>query len=77
MMYVIRTDLRCGVCGITHTYVTRNCQLVVYTCPTTAGLMAGMVSGRVELIQNVPDGVPYHLFIQKEGRPDPTYAVSA
>lgn len=77
MMFVVRTDVRCQMCGIAHEYVTRDCQLVVYTCPVTAGMMAGMVSGRVEQIKSVPDGVPYHLFIQKEGRPDPTYAVSA
>ena len=73
-MYVVRTDLRCRNCGVTHEYATRDCMLIVYTDPVTAELVSRVLYGRVEPIMNVPDGVPYHLYVHKEGKPDPTYA---
>lgn len=69
MMCVVRTDLRCKQCGATHEYATRDCVLVVYSDPVTASMMAKMLHGRVEPIRHVPDGLPYHLYTHKEGRP--------
>jgi hypothetical protein len=71
-MYVVRTDLRCRVCGVTHEYATKDCVLIVWTDSLSAHLVARALGGRVENIKNVPDGVPYHLYVQKGGRPDPT-----
>lgn len=73
MLFVVRTDLTCRKCGIKHEYATKDCVLICWTDGPTSTMAARRLQGRAELIENVPDGVPYHLYVQKDGRPDPRY----
>lgn len=47
--------------------------LVVWSDVVTAGMAAGKLQGRMERIAGVPDGVPYRLNIQVDGKPNPAY----
>jgi hypothetical protein len=72
-MYVIRTDAECLRCGVNHEYVTRMCDLVVYTDYFTALWVAEKVEGSsIKEIEDVPPGISYTLDVRKGGRPDPS-----
>ncbi len=71
-MYVIETDAPCKYCQNQHGYVTSNCTLVVYVDHGTAHWIAKELEGaKVREIQDVPEGIDYHLMMHKDGRPDP------
>jgi hypothetical protein len=70
MMFVVETDAPCRLCGDEHGYVTKVCQLQIYTDWTTACVIARRVEGTVRVIERIPRDIEYTLVTLVNGRSD-------
>jgi hypothetical protein len=73
-MYVVETDAPCKMCGSEHGVVTKQCKMMIWVDPVSAGLVSKLVEGsKVREIEEPPADLPYVLDITKGGFPDPLY----
>lgn len=73
MYFVVETDAPCVHCGDVHQYATSKCDLAVFVDHNTAAGVAKMTDGIVRPISEVPTGISYMIFVQKDGKPNPAY----
>jgi hypothetical protein len=71
--YVVETDAPCSKCGDEHGCATSNCDLAVFVDIVTAAGVAKAIGGIVRHIEDVPSGISYMIFVQKDGKPNPAY----